>query len=130
MLIVVFVGIAVCGRSSNGTAQSTDLNALIEGLQRKYSSMQGLEADFVQAYYGADGRTIHESGRVLLKRPGKARWEYASPERKPSSGWRNVSSTSTARRMRALVDQRNIRPQIPFLFLLKRKPAPGFRASK
>ena len=122
LLPVVFAVIAVCGRSSNVAAQSTDLNALIDGLQRKYSSMQGLEADFVQAYYGADGRTIHESGRLLLKRPGKARWEYASPERKLFvSDGRNVffyvygEKNATRSPIKETAD-----PQIPFLFLLGR----------
>ena len=122
MLPVVFAVIAVCGRSSNAAAQSTDLNALIDGLQRKYSSMQGLEADFVQAYYGADGRTIHESGRLLLKRPGKARWEYASPERKLFvSDGKDVffyvygEKNATRSSIKETTD-----PQIPFLFLLGR----------
>ena len=122
MLIVLFAAIAVCGRSSNAAAQSADLNAWIDGLQRKYSSMQGLEADFVQAYYGADGRTIHESGRLLLKRPGKARWEYASPERKLFvSDGRNVffyvygEKNATRSSIKETSD-----PQIPFLFLLGR----------
>jgi outer membrane lipoprotein carrier protein len=122
MLIVVFAVIAVSGGNSNAAAQSTDLNVLIDGLQRKYSSMQGLEADFVQAYYGADGRTIHESGRLLLKRPGKARWEYASPERKLFvSDGRNVffhvygEKNATRSSIKETAD-----PQIPFLFLLGR----------
>jgi len=122
MLLVVFAVIAVRGRSSNAAAQSTDLNALVDGLQRKYSRIQGLEADFVQAYYGADGRAIHESGRLLLKRPGKARWEYASPERKLFvSDGRNVffyvygEKNATRSPIKETAD-----PQIPFLFLLGR----------
>src|SRR5262245_53263526 len=62
--------------------QAPDMNALMDGLQRKSARMQGLEADFVQIYYGADGRVLREAGHLLLKRPGKARWEYSSPERK------------------------------------------------
>src|SRR5262245_15942656 len=62
--------------------QSSDLNNLIDGLQRKYSRMQGLGADFVQVYRGSDGRIIREAGQLLLRRPGKARWEYSAPERK------------------------------------------------
>src|SRR5215216_1986027 len=63
-------------------AQSADLNAIIDGLQRKYSRMRGLEAEFVQIYQGANGQTARETGHLLLKRPGKARWQYTSPERK------------------------------------------------
>src|SRR5262249_13187197 len=64
------------------TRQQVNLSALIDGLQNKYARMQGLAADFTQFYAGADGRTARESGRLKLKRPGKARWEYTDPERK------------------------------------------------
>ena len=104
------------------SAQTTDLNVLIDGLQRKYSRLQSLEADFVQVYYGADGRTLREAGHLLLKRPGRARWEYASPERKLFvSDGRNVffyvhgDKTATRSLIRETAD-----PQIPFLFLLGR----------
>ncbi len=104
------------------SAQTTDLNVLIDGLQRKYSHMLSLEADFVQVYYGVDGRTLREAGHLLLKRPGRARWEYTSPERKLFvSDGRNVSfyvygdKTATRSSIKETVD-----PQIPFLFLLGR----------
>lgn len=98
------------------------MNVLIDGLQRKYSRMQGLEADFVQVYYGADGRIIREAGHLLLRRPGKARWEYTSPERKLFvSDGKNVffyvygEKTATRSAVKETAD-----PQIPFLFLLGR----------
>lgn len=101
-------------------AQSPDLNNLIDGLQRKYSRMQGLAADFVQVYRGSDGRIIREAGQLILRRPGKARWEYASPERKLFlSDGKNVffyvygEKTATVSPIKETVD-----PQIPFLFLL------------
>lgn len=103
-------------------AQSPDLNTLIDGLQRKYSRMQGLEADFVQVYHGADGRFIRESGHLLLKRPAKARWEYLSPEHKIFvSDGKNVffyvsgEKSATRSSIKESAD-----PQIPFLFLLGR----------
>jgi outer membrane lipoprotein carrier protein len=107
---------------SSLAGQSADLNPLIDGLQRKYSRMQGLEADFVQIYYGADGRVLREAGHLLLKRPGKARWEYTSPERKLFvSDGRTVffyvygEKTATRSPVKETAD-----PQIPFLFLLGR----------
>lgn len=112
---------AACIRASSiPAAQSPDLNTLIDGLQRKYSRMQGLAADFVQVYSGADGRVIRETGQLLLKRPRKARWEYASPERKLFvSDGKNVvfyvygEKNATASPIKETAD-----PQIPFLFLL------------
>ena len=107
---------------SRVNTHSSDLSALVDGLQRKYSRLQSLEADFVQVYYGADGRTLREAGHLLLKRPGRARWEYTSPERKLFlSDGRNVffyvygDKTATRSSIKETVD-----PQIPFLFLLGR----------
>jgi len=117
LLILLTAGIR---SSSTGARPSSDLNSLIDGLQRKYSRMQGLGADFVQVYMGSDGRIIRESGQLLLRRPGKARWEYTAPERKLFlSDGKNVffyvygEKTATVSPIKETVD-----PQIPFLFLL------------
>jgi len=122
LLLVLLAALPFYGGLANVTPQSTDLNLLIDGLQRKYSRMQGLEADFVQVYQGADGRVARESGHLLLKRPAKARWDYASPERKVFvSDGKNVffyvygEKSATRSSIKETVD-----PQIPFLFLLGR----------
>lgn len=84
--------------------------------------MNGLAADFVQVYQGADGRIIRESGRLYLKRPGKARWDYQSPERKLFlADGKHIyfyvygESLATRASIKESAD-----PQIPFLFLLGR----------
>jgi outer membrane lipoprotein carrier protein len=122
LLLFVFSASSISANIATATPQSPDLNLLIDGLQRKYSRMQGLEADFVQVYYGADGRIARESGHLLLKRPAKARWDYASPERKLFvSDGKNVffyvygEKSATRSSMKETAD-----PQIPFLFLLGR----------
>lgn len=108
--------------SERAAASQADLNSLIDGLQNKYSRMRGLAADFVQIYQGQDGRNTRESGQLMLKRPGKARWEYSSPEPKLFiSDGKNVffyvqgETHATRSTIKASVD-----PQIPFLFLLGR----------
>src|SRR5712691_4566458 len=122
LLLIFFAASVGAMHVATAAAQSPDLNPLIDGLQRKYSRMQGLEADFVQVYYGADGRVARESGHLLLKRPGKARWEYTSPEPKLFlSDGKNVffyvygEKSATQSSIKETVD-----PQIPFLFLLGR----------
>lgn len=104
------------------THQAPDLGVLIDGIQNKYSRMRGMAAEFVQVYRGSDGRTIRESGHLLLKRPGKARWDYWEPERKLFvSDGKNVffyvlgEKHATKSTIKESVD-----PQIPFLFLLGR----------
>ncbi len=99
-----------------------DLSALIDGIQAKYSRMKGLAAKFEQVYTGRDGRTMRESGHLLLKRPGKARWDYTSPERKLFvSDGKNVFFYVLGDRQAAKSSVRaSADPQIPFLFLLGR----------
>ena len=121
-LLLMQLAVAGVRASTTSAAQAPELSALIDGLQHKYSRMQGLAADFVQVYAGADGRVIREAGQLLLKRPRKARWEYASPERKLFvSDGKNVffyvygEKNATASSIKETAD-----PQIPFLFLLGR----------
>ncbi len=120
-LAIAAVNARSCSKP-NIYAVENDLNAIIDGLQAKYSRMRGLSANFVQMYQASDGRSITESGTLLLKRPGKARWEYKSPEQKLFisdgrtlyfyvAGERQASKTSV---------KKSADPQIPFLFLLGR----------
>lgn len=104
------------------TSQAPNLSALIDGLQQKYSRMQGLAADFVQVYAGADGRIIREAGHLLLKRPRKARWEYVSPERKlfVSDGKKVFFYVYGEKNATSSSIKETADPQIPFVFLLGR----------
>jgi chaperone LolA len=99
-----------------------NLSTLLDALQRKYSRMSGIAADFTQIYVGADGRSRRESGRLALTKTRKARWDYESPERKVFvSDGRNVyfhvygEPEATVASIKESAD-----PQIPFLFLLGR----------
>ena len=100
----------------------TDLSSLIDGLQRKYSRMSGLSASFVQIYRGPDGRTARESGHLILKRPGKARWDYISPEKKlfVSDGKNIYFYVSGEKHASRAAVRESADPQVPFLFLLGR----------
>ena len=99
-----------------------DLTAVISGIQRKYSRMKGLAADFVQVYQQSDGRTVRESGHLLLKRYGKARWEYVEPEHKLfiSDGTNIYFYVEGERHASRISLKQSSDPQIPFLFLLGR----------
>jgi outer membrane lipoprotein carrier protein len=62
--------------------QASDLDPLINALQTKYDRMTSLAADFTQVYNARGERTRRESGTLLLKKPGRMRWDYTTPERK------------------------------------------------
>ncbi len=56
---------------------------LARSLQAKYDGIRDFSADFVHTYRGGVLRKqIREQGRVLIKKPGRMRWEYTSPEAK------------------------------------------------
>jgi outer membrane lipoprotein carrier protein len=119
---VITSGLIISAKSSNQPIAQDQLNLLIDGLQKKYSKMAGLAADFVQVYQSPDGRNIRESGHVILKRPGKARWEYTSPERKLflSDGKNIYFHVYGERQATKASIKESADPQIPFLFLLGR----------
>ena len=66
------------------TAKAADNAAdLAQALQRKYDTVHDFSADFVHTYQGGVLRKqITERGHVLIKKPGKQRWEYTAPEKK------------------------------------------------
>lgn len=57
---------------------------LAAALQKKYDGIRDFTADFVQLYQGGVLRRKPqpESGTVFVKKPGKMRWNYKSPEEK------------------------------------------------
>lgn len=66
-----------------GTQASASPDEVARDLQRKYDRVNDFSADFIHSYRGGvlKQRTTEE-GRLLVKKPGKMRWEYISPEKK------------------------------------------------
>src|SRR5881628_3708041 len=64
-------------------AASISATDLAQALQRKYDTVRDFSADFVHTYQGGVlHKQITERGHVLVKKPGKMRWEYTAPEKK------------------------------------------------
>ena len=64
-----------------GQAPTADVVA--RDLQRKYDRVTDFSADFVHSYRGGIlKQQATERGRMLVKKPGKMRWEYTTPEKK------------------------------------------------
>jgi len=56
---------------------------LAAALQRRYDGVRDFSADFEHRYRGGVlRRETVERGTLLIKKPGKMRWEYTNPERK------------------------------------------------
>src|SRR5207302_9996494 len=72
-LAAMLIG-AVLALSATDVAQS---------LQHKYDTVRDFSADFIHTYQGGVlHKQITERGHVLVKKPGKMRWEYTAPEKK------------------------------------------------
>src|SRR2546430_15728614 len=65
-------------RASDAGAQE-----LAQALQNKYDGLRDFSADFVHAYRGGVlKKEVTERGHLIVKRPGKMRWQYIAPEEK------------------------------------------------
>jgi outer membrane lipoprotein carrier protein len=63
------------------TQQSAETVA--RSLQARYANIRDFSADFVQSYRGGVLKTqTQERGTVVVKKPGKMRWDYMAPEKK------------------------------------------------
>jgi len=59
----------------------TDVHAIAEKVDQRYSRIQTLQAQFAETYSGA-GMKRTESGTLELKKPGRMRWDYDQPRPK------------------------------------------------
>jgi outer membrane lipoprotein carrier protein len=65
------------------SAQSPSADAVARDLQKKYDRITDFSADFVHTYRGGVlKQQATERGQMMVKKPGKMRWEYTSPEKK------------------------------------------------
>jgi outer membrane lipoprotein carrier protein len=60
----------------------SELDRLVNALQTKYNKISTLAADFAQVHTSRSQRERRESGYLLLKKPGKMKWNYTTPEEK------------------------------------------------
>ena len=78
--VLTYILLALC---LTGRAAETTPTELAQALQRKLDGIKDFSTDFVHTYQGGVLRkTITERGRLLVKKPGKMRWEYTKPEEK------------------------------------------------
>jgi outer membrane lipoprotein carrier protein len=77
-LVMLVMLLGATDRAADGTASE-----LAQALQRKIDLVQDFSADFVHTYQGGVlKKQLTERGTVLIKKPGRMRWDYTAPERK------------------------------------------------
>lgn len=96
-----------------------NIHQLAQAVDDHYNHLHSLQAEFTEIYQGS-GIARTESGTLWLKKPGKMRWEYRSPEEKlfigdGSNAWLYLPAERQVRKsnMRKLQDLRS-----PLAFLL------------
>jgi len=95
--IVMAIVLAAAPMAAQG-----DVHAVADKVDQRYNHMQTLEAQFAESYSGA-GMTRKESGTLLLKKPGRMRWDYDEPRPKMfltdgSTAWFYVPGEKQVRR--------------------------------
>src|SRR4051812_21127498 len=56
---------------------------LAQALQKRIDTVRDFSSDFEHSYEGGVlKKKVTERGRLMVKKPGKMRWEYTSPEAK------------------------------------------------
>lgn len=89
-----------------------------KGVDDHYNHLRSLEADFTEIYQG-EGVQRSESGTLRLKKPGKMRWDYRSPEEKlfvtnGKDAWLYLPGEKQARRS-SLKNLEDLRSPLAFL---------------
>jgi outer membrane lipoprotein carrier protein len=82
--------------------QGLNARAVAAGIDARYNSMKTLHAEFTETYSGG-GMRRSENGILLIKKPGKMRWDYISPQKKEfvtdgATAWFYVPGERQARR--------------------------------
>jgi outer membrane lipoprotein carrier protein len=105
--------------ATTSVAALPNIHTLAQAVDEHYNHLRSLQAEFTEIYQGSGMERV-ESGTLWLKKPGKMRWEYRSPEEKLFVGdgkdaWLYLPAEKQVRKssMRNLDDLRS-----PLAFLL------------
>jgi outer membrane lipoprotein carrier protein len=106
--------------SSHLPVEQTEIDSLIKKIESRYGTMRGLAAEFEQVYSAPGGRERRESGRLVLQRPRRMRWEYdPKPGKLFIVNGRDVWFYIPADREATHADLNSVSDaRFPFLFLL------------
>ena len=112
------VALAMASSAPDRAVALPNVQAVAQRVDQHYNRLRSLEADFTEIYQGG-GISRTESGTLRLKKPGKMRWDYRSPEEKlfVSNGkdaWLYLPREKQARRS-ALKNLDDLRSPLAFL---------------
>jgi outer membrane lipoprotein carrier protein len=118
-LSAVLATVLAAGLAAAPQAEAPD--ALAQRLQARYDGIKDFTADFTQTYEGGVlRRKTTESGTLLIKKPGRMRWEYKTPEEKlfVADGRKMYAWVPADRQVTVSAMPAGVTPATPILFLL------------
>lgn len=59
-----------------------DLKSVLKGVETHYNRAKTLQVAFNESYTGQGRPRQNESGQLILRKPGRMRWDYSSPSGK------------------------------------------------
>jgi outer membrane lipoprotein carrier protein len=117
-----FVALAMAFTATLAAAPQAEApDALAKRLQARYDGIKDFTADFTQTYEGGVlRRKTTESGTLLIKKPGRMRWEYKTPEEKlfVADGRKMYAWVPADRQVTVSTMPADDAPATPILFLL------------
>ena len=66
----------------SGFAADAGLSTLLDKVERRYNQAKTLEVLFIESYTPPGKAPRTESGKLLLRKPGRMRWDYQQPKGK------------------------------------------------
>ena len=79
----LFIGLLVLAPAAAAGQARPPASELAQAVQQKYDRVREFTADFTHTYEGGVlKKKATERGTVQIKKPGRMRWEYSSPEKK------------------------------------------------
>lgn len=99
---IAFIATLLLTGSLVVSAQTPDLRKIADAVDRHYNKLNSLRTEFTEIYRGG-GLTRTENGVMYLKKPGKMRWDYKTPQQKlfvtdGKTAWFYVPGERQARR--------------------------------
>jgi outer membrane lipoprotein carrier protein len=103
----------------SANASDPALDALLKGVETRYNSAKTLQVLFHEDYTPPGRAKRSESGRLVLRKPGKMRWDYDHPKGKLFVGdgkflWLYTPDDNRAERMK-LKESDDMRAPLAFL---------------
>ena len=115
--------LTVAATTSRAQGPAESAAGLAARLQTRYDGIKDFTADFTQTYEGGVlRRKTTESGTLLVKKPGRMRWEYKTPEEKlfVADGRKMYAWVPADRQVTVSALPSDDAPATPILFLLGR----------